>query len=231
MDKPEVIGFDADDTLWKNEMFFREAEQKFSELLKDHGNPEELTEKLYRTEISNLEKYGYGIKSFTLSMIECGLNITDGKMNSTITKGILDIGKEMIDKPVQVISDVEHTLKQLRSSGYQLIIATKGDLVDQQRKLSNSGLKSFFHHIEIMSNKNPKNYMHMLQNLNIRPDNFLMVGNSLKSDIIPLLEIGASAVHIPFSTTWKYEEIQEKEILHHEFRTINSINELPDILN
>ncbi len=226
--KPNVIGFDADDTLWVNEPFFREAELKFSKLLEKHGEEEELVKQLFETEVGNLKHYGYGIKSFTLSMIECAMKASDGKIDHRITAGILDIGREMLQKPVEVLDGVPETLAELKKRGYKLIVATKGDLVDQERKLEKSGLEKYFHHIEIMKDKQAVNYLRMLGRINTQPADFLMVGNSLKSDILPLLEIGAQAVHIPFHTTWDHERVEKAD--KNSFNELNSITALTDML-
>lgn len=230
MRKPQVIGFDADDTLWVNEPFFREAEVKFSQLMQDYGEAEAITQQLFDTEVGNLDAYGYGIKSFILSMMECAMNITDHRADHNIIDGILNIGKEMLRKPVELLDGVEETLSYLKASGYRLIVATKGDLVDQERKLRKSKLEHYFHHIEIMSDKQPSNYERLLKSLDIPADEFLMVGNSLKSDIIPLIEIGAQAIHIPFHTTWQHETVDNAEQISERFISLTTLTEIKDYL-
>jgi len=223
-----TIAFDADDTLWINETYFRDAEDYFCNLLSDYISFEKCQKQLFDKEISNLPLYGYGIKPFTLSLIECAIEVTNGDVSSeTITK-IMDMGKSMLNAPVDVIDGVEKTLKKL-SKKYRLVVATKGDLLDQERKLEKSGLSSYFHHIEVMSDKKPKNYTKLVQHLDIDPVTFLMIGNSLKSDILPVLEIGGHAYHIPFHTTWAHEQI-DFEVTHKNFKAFENVEQLLNIL-
>ncbi len=223
-----TIAFDADDTLWVNETYFRDAEDYFCNLLTDYVSFKECQKRLFDMEMRNLPLYGYGIKPFTLSLIECAIDITDGDVSSeTITK-IIDIGKEMLMAPVDVMKGVEKTLKTL-SKKYRLVVATKGDLLDQERKLEKSGLSSYFHHIEVMSDKKPVNYTNLIQHLDIEPAAFLMIGNSLKSDVVPVLEIGGHAYHIPFHTTWAHEQI-DFEVTHKQFKAFESVTQLLEVL-
>ena len=220
----EVIAFDADDTLWVNENFFREAETHFCELLTDFLPAEESFAILYETEMKNLPLYGYGIKPFTLSLIEAALRISKGDLPATVVQQLLQIGKSMLEKPVELLPGIEATLDQL-SKQYRLVVATKGDLLDQERKLTKSGLESYFHHIEIVSNKTPEQYRKLVQHLDIQPDQFLMVGNSPRSDILPVLEIGAHAFLVPFHTTWVHE-IPDEPIVHDKFRSFDDVKEI-----
>ncbi len=223
------IGFDADDTLWVNEPYFREAEEYFCQLMKDYGGIKFLVEKLYQTEIDNIKHYGYGIKGFILSLIETAITISNGKISLDIIDKITNIGKDMLNRPVVLIDGIEDVLNVLRNNGYKLIVVTKGDLLDQERKLKKSDLEKYFHHIEIVSDKQVSNYRKILNHLEIQPDEFLMVGNSLKSDILPVLELGAYGVHIPFHTTWIHEEVEEKYRLKR-FWELAKVSELLDIL-
>jgi len=207
-DKIKVIAFDADDTLWVNEPYFREAEEKFAKLLSEFETENKIDQELFKTEMKNLHLYGYGVKSFVLSMLETALELSNYNIDQRIIRQIADIGKEMLEKPIELLEGVEVTLKSLQSK-YRLILATKGDLLDQERKLEKSGLHKYFHHIEVLSEKKAKNYQKLLSHLDISPSEFLMVGNSLKSDILPLLEIGAEAIHVPFHTTWAYEIVED----------------------
>jgi putative hydrolase of the HAD superfamily len=197
----KVIGFDADDTLWVNETYFRDAEQEFAKLLSKFETPNKIDQELYKIELKNLPLYGYGVKGFMLSMVEIALELSNYSLSNKTLEKILDIGKDMINKPVDLLDDVEEVLQKL-SKKYKLIVATKGDLLDQERKLEKSGLLKYFHHIEVLSEKESTNYIKLLNHLDIKPLEFLMIGNSLKSDILPLIEIGAQAAHIPFHTTW-----------------------------
>jgi putative hydrolase of the HAD superfamily len=204
----KVIGFDADDTLWVNETYFRDAEQEFAKLLSKFETPNKIDQELYKIELKNLPLYGYGVKGFMLSMVEIALELSNYSLSNKTLEKILDIGKDMINKPVDLLDDVEEVLQKL-SKKYKLIVATKGDLLDQERKLEKSGLLKYFHHIEVLSEKESTNYIKLLNHLDIKPLEFLMIGNSLKSDILPLIEIGAQAAHIPFHTTWQHETVED----------------------
>ncbi|TDT37197.1 putative hydrolase of the HAD superfamily [Maribacter spongiicola] len=202
-----VIGFDADDTLWVNETYFRDTEDKFANLLEKYETKNKIDQELFRTEIKNLDLYGYGIKGFMLSMIECALELSNNEVSTKTLGALLDLGKEMITQPVELLGGVEDVLKSLKDK-YRLIVLTKGDLLDQERKLERSGLSEYFHHVEVLSDKKEKNYSDLLDHLQIKPSEFLMIGNSLKSDVLPLVEIGARAIHVPFHTTWEHEEVK-----------------------
>ncbi len=221
----KVIGFDADDTLWVNETYFREAEEEFSKLLSEFETPNKIDQELFKKEIGNLDLYGYGIKAFTLSMVECALELSNYTISNSKIKSIINIGKAMLDKPVELLDGVEEVLEKL-SKNYRLILATKGDLLDQERKLEKSGLTSYFHHIEVLSDKKEENYSKLLKHLKVKPSEFLMIGNSLKSDVLPLVNIGASAVHVPFHTTWAHETVSEKETNGKKYKTLNSLKEI-----
>lgn len=221
----KVIAFDADDTLWVNETYFREAEEVFAELLSKYETKNKIDQELFKTEIKNLAIYGYGIKGFVLSMIECALELSDHKLPKETIEKIINIGKEMLEKPIELISGVEEVLKNLQGK-FKLIVATKGDLLDQERKLEKSNLLKYFHHIEIMSEKNEKDYLKLVNHLDIKPSELLMIGNSLKSDILPLLNIGATAIHVPFHTTWIHEEVSLEEQQKLDYITLRKIKEL-----
>ncbi|WP_027075421.1 HAD family hydrolase [Maribacter antarcticus] len=203
----KVIGFDADDTLWVNETYFREAEEQFATLLEPYETKNKIDQELFKMEMKNLALYGYGIKGFMLSMIESALELSNNEIPQATLLKLLDIGKQMIAHPVDILEDVEAVLEQLKGK-YRLIVLTKGDLLDQERKLDRSNLSDYFHHVEVLSDKKEKNYKDLLEHLEISPNEFLMIGNSLKSDVLPLVNIGASAVHVPFHTTWKHEEVR-----------------------
>ncbi len=201
----KVIAFDADDTLWVNETFYQDCEKEFCDLLKEFLPEKDVSAELLKTEINNLDLYGFGAKSFILSMIETALKITGNSLPGPIIQKIIILGKELIDRPIELLDTIEPVLITLKKT-YKLILATKGDLLDQQRKLNKSGLYELFDHIEIMSDKKESDYSEMLKRLNIKPDEFLMAGNSLKSDIIPVLNIGGKAVYIPYHITWAHEK-------------------------
>ena len=223
----KVIGFDADDTLWVNEPFFREAENTFCRLMTEYAEHDQVRQALYTTQVQNLDIYGYGVKGFVLSMMECALAHSPGQLDQNVHEKMIEIGKDMLDKPVDLLSGVESTLDCL-SKKYMLILITKGDLLDQQKKVTKSGLRRFFRHIEVVSNKSAESYRSLLKRLCITIENFLMVGNSLKSDVIPPIEIGAEAVYLPFDTTWNHEKLDD--VGESRFMTISSIEHLKEIL-
>lgn len=225
MNKIKVIAFDADDTLWVNEPYFRESELEFCNLLKNGMGIDEVTEELFATEIGNIPLYGYGTKAFVLSMIETGLKISKGKMNAKTIEAILQIGKNQINKPIELIDGVVEVLENLQNK-YRLIVATKGDLLDQERKLKKSGLLKYFHHIEVMSDKKEEDYQKLIQHLDIHPEQFLMIGNSLKSDILPVVNLGGEAVHVPFHTTWEHELIEDNDLEKINVKELECIVEL-----
>lgn len=226
----KVIGFDADDTLWVNETYFREAEEQFCDLMAEYETPNKTDQELFKMEMKNLPLYGYGVKAFALSMVEMALEISNHNVSQKTIHDILNIGKDMLEKPVELLDGVEEVLKHL-SKKYRLILATKGDLLDQERKLEKSGLTEYFHHIEVMSDKQDVNYSKLLNHLDIKPSEFLMIGNSLKSDILPLVHLKAHAIHVPFHTTWAHERVTEKETNGKTYKTISSLRELKNILH
>jgi len=226
----KVIGFDADDTLWVNETYFREAEEEFCNLMAEYETPNKTDQELFKMEMKNLPLYGYGVKAFALSMVEMALEISNHNVSQKTIHDILNIGKNMLEKPVELLDGVEEVLKHL-SKKYRLILATKGDLLDQERKLEKSGLTEYFHHIEVMSDKQDVNYSKLLNHLDIKPSEFLMIGNSLKSDILPLVHLKAHAIHVPFHTTWAHEQVTEKETNGKTYKTISTLRELKNLLN
>jgi putative hydrolase of the HAD superfamily len=225
----KVIGFDADDTLWVNETYFRDAELAFAKLLSPYETANKIDQELFRMEIDNLGLYGYGVKAFTLSMVESALEISNYNISTKTIEAILNIGKDMLNKPVELLDGVEEVLKTL-SKKYRLILATKGDLLDQERKLEKSGLTDYFHHIEVLSDKKEANYSKLLNHLDINPSEFLMIGNSLKSDVLPLVNLKANAIHIPFHTTWAHEQVSEEETNGKMYKTITSLKEVLNLV-
>ncbi|GAB1309755.1 HAD family hydrolase [Urechidicola sp. KH5] len=220
-EKIKVIAFDADDTLWVNEPYFRDAEHAFAKLLGKYETENKINQELFKKEMDNLELYGYGVKGFMLSMIESAIELSNGKIENEQLVDILNIGKVMLQKPIELLDGVEEVLKTL-SLKYKLILATKGDLLDQERKLEKSGLDKYFDHIEVLSEKKVPNYVKLISFLDATPDEFLMIGNSLKSDVLPLIEIGAHAIHVPYHTTWAHEEIKDNK--HQEqYKTVGSL--------
>jgi putative hydrolase of the HAD superfamily len=219
-----IIAFDADDTLWVNEPYFRESEEEFASLFEDFLPVHQTQQELFKTEMDNLSLYGYGVKGFMLSMVETAVRITGGSLSSEGTSRILDIGKRLLARENELLEGVEEVLSTL-STKYRLVVATKGDLLDQERKLRQSGLEKYFHHIEIMSDKQPADYLKLIKHLDIAPNQFMMVGNSLKSDIIPVLEIGGHGVHVPFHTTWAHEVVSHP-VVHPQFREVGQLTDI-----
>ncbi len=220
----KVIAFDADDTLWVNEPYFREAEDKFCALLEDYMPHHAIAKELFKTEMQNLALYGYGVKGFMLSMVETALRVSDNTVSVETIEKAIGYGKDLLGKPIELLDGIEDVLHLLKKK-YRLVVATKGDLLDQERKLKKSGLEHYFHHIEIMSDKQEADYSKLIKHLDIQPDEFLMIGNSLKSDVLPVLAIGGHAMHVPYHTTWAHEKT-EQTIEHENFRQITIIKEI-----
>ena len=224
----QVIGFDADDTLWVNETYFLETEQKLRLLLAPYVDGETVSAELFRTESNNMPLYGYGVKAYILSVLETAIRITDGKVPVSILEKILILGKEQLSKPVELLDGVEDTLNALVGR-YRLIVVTKGDLLDQEQKLRRSGIEHLFHHIEVMSDKTDREYRALLNHLDIRPDEFLMIGNSVRSDILPPLNLGSYAVHVPYHTTLAHERV-DAPVINSRFFMVESLWEVISLL-
>lgn len=226
---PKTIAFDADDTLWHNEPYFDEAQERFCELFQDYASSQEILGLILNHQVKNLPLYGFGIKAFTLSMIETALQLTNNTISGQGIEKILTIGKDLLQKPVELMPNVEAVLQELKGK-YKLIVATKGDLKDQHRKLHDSGIGHYFHHIEVLSDKTELDYTKMLGRLDIQAADFLMIGNSLKSDVLPILNIGGYGIHVPYHTTWEYEKIDFK-IEHENFLALTDIAEILKVLD
>lgn len=220
----KVIAFDADDTLWVNEPYFVETENKFCALLEDYMPHHAVAKELFKTEIDNLALYGYGVKGFMLSMVETALRVSNNTVSIEKIEKAIEYGKELLAKPIELLDGIDEVLGTLKNN-YRLVVATKGDLLDQERKLKKSGLEHYFHHIEIMSDKQEADYGKLIKHLDIKPEEFLMIGNSLKSDVMPVLAIGGHTVHIPYHTTWAHEKV-EQAIEHENFRQVTTIKEI-----
>lgn len=220
----KVIAFDADDTLWINEPYFQETEQKFCSLLEDYASRHNISQELFKTEIANLTTYGYGVKGYTLSMVEAALKISGKTLSLDVIEKVIAFGKDLLSRPVELIEGIEEILQTLQHR-YRLVVATKGDLLDQENKLKRSGLEKYFHHIEVMTEKNEEEYKKLIKHLDIEPRQFLMIGNSLKSDVLPVLAIGGHAAHIPFHTIWAHEKV-DHEINHQQFQQFKKAMDL-----
>lgn len=205
-----AIGFDADDTLWQNETFFRMTEQRFTELLSEHGGHEVISERLLAAERRNLQHYGYGVKGFTLSMIETALEITDHKVSPDVIAEIVSFGRQMLQNPVETLPHVRETLEAL-AGHFRIILITKGDLFDQERKLAQSGLGDCFDAVEIVSEKTPQTYDRIFRRHADGAERSMMIGNSLKSDVVPAIAAGAWGVHVPHELTWVLEQVEAPE--------------------
>ena len=229
MSNIKVVCFDADDTLWVNEPYYREIENQFTRLMEDYVDEKACNDILLEIEINNINLYGYGAKSFVLSMIEAAIKMSNHQINSQTIEKILALGRELINKPLQLLDGVEDVLKYFHGR-YRLIVATKGDLLDQERKLKKSGLEKYFHHIEIMSEKAVDNYKKLIAHLDVKPDEFVMIGNSVKSDILPVLEIGAYAIHVPCETTWAHEHVENPQLDSKRFREIDNLAKTKEII-
>jgi len=223
-----TIGFDADDTLWESEVFFGEVEKKFSDLINSYGVEADVGKELYETEKRNLPKLGYGVKSFTISMVESAHHLTQGKISSGDMIEIVQWGKELLHHPVKLLSGVLDVMSQLQSR-FTIYVITKGDPFHQQQKFNDSGLSTFVTDIEILQEKDSEAYRKTLASIDVAPEEFLMVGNSIRSDILPVIEIGSHAVHIPHETTWKYET-EHAGTSGDTYTILESIRGLPEFL-
>jgi putative hydrolase of the HAD superfamily len=210
-----TIAFDADDTLWDNEIYFRESEREFCKLINEHSpllTEREIMPILFETEVGNLSIYGFGVKSFVLSSIEAAGKLLNNNVPYSIIKKITEIGREQLMKPVTLLTDVEATLSQLKAEGkYRLVLATKGDLLDQESKIKRSGLAQYFDRTIVMSDKQEEDYRVMMKNLNCKPEKMVMIGNSFKSDILPVVKLGGYGIYIPYHTTWAHEVVDTIE--------------------
>ena len=223
----EVIGFDADDTLWKNEDLFFEAQNEIKDILKQNSN--NFDKELLKTEKSNLDFYGYGIKGFILSIIEASAKNSHEELKIKSINQIIKLGKKMLNAPVNLIEDIEKVLSIL-SKKYKLILITKGDLLDQERKIKKSKLEKYFKHKKIVSEKNKQTYLNILDDLKIEPQKFLMVGNSFKSDVLPVLEIGGNGIHIPYKILWEHENINTNKYSKRYIK-LDKISDLTLVIN
>ena len=224
-----TIAFDADDTLWHNERFYRLTEQSFTELLADHADPDHLSERLLEAERRNLKRYGYGIKGFVLSMIETAVDVTDDRVPAKIIREILDSGRDMLEHPVELLPHVRETVEAV-SERYRTVIVTKGDLMDQERKVAASGLADLFHGVEIVSEKTPETYHTVFAQYGDGPQTGMMVGNSMRSDVVPAIEAGSWGIHVPHDLAWALEHAEAPED-HPRFREIPHLGGLPGLLD
>jgi len=224
-----MIGFDADDTLWENEILYQEAQGELKAILRPWGTAEAIDEALFKTEMRNLPLYGYGIKAFALSMIETAIQISGGAVTGDQILEILAKVRAMLEADVRLRPYVRETLSAL-SEDYPLMLITKGDLLDQTAKVERSGLGRFFKIVEIVNEKTPETYSVILKRYHLSPETFLMVGNSIKSDVLPILELGGTAVHIPADTTWAHEIVPGMAGETHGYYELDDLGELPELV-
>ncbi len=226
----KYVAFDADDTLWHNMTVFTKTQDSFRSLLTHYHDDEWINQKLEETEIRNLRIFGYGVKGFTLSMIETAIELTEGRVSGEEIQQIIELGKDMLDHPIELLEHVEATVRAL-AHDHRLMIITKGDLFDQETKIARSGLGDYFALIDVVSEKDAAAYERILTTYDIEPEDFLMVGNSLKSDILPVLAIGAYAVHIPYHVTWVHEQLDDDSLDGESYVRLKDIGQLPGWLN
>jgi putative hydrolase of the HAD superfamily len=225
----DIIAFDADDTLWHSETFYHQGREMFGRLLALHPDPDVVQQTLDRIEIYYTRHYGYGIKSFTLSMVEAAIELTDGKIAGREIESILDYAKRVLQADLDLFEGAAEALAEL-CGDYDLMMITKGDLFEQQSKITRSGLAGYFRYIEIVEEKSPRTYRTLLEKLGFLPERFLMVGNSLRSDILPVLEIGGQAVHIPYDGTWAYENVLDRPLGEDEYHELEHIGQVPELI-
>lgn len=226
----EWIAFDADDTLWHNETLFHLTQEKYIDLLSAYHPPEEIGPRLYRTEIRNLKELGYGIKAFTLSMIETAIELTEGRISALEIREILEMGRNMMRAPVELLDRAAETVETL-SRRFPLLLITKGDLFDQESKIARSGLSRFFQGVEILTAKTPESYAEVLQRYGVRPAAFLMVGNSVRSDVLPVLALGGQAVQVAYPLCWEHERVDPAELAGRPILKIDSLAALIPLLD
>jgi putative hydrolase of the HAD superfamily len=225
----EVIAFDADDTLWHNERLYAGAQARFADLLAHYHSPEWIQERLYQTETRNLQHFGHGIKAFALSMIETAIELTEGRLSGQDIQALIDTAKEMLTAEVELLEQVSETVSALARI-YPLMVITKGDLLDQETKLARSGLSHHFQYVEVVSNKTREGYQRILKRYAFAPERFLMVGNSLRSDILPVLDLGGHAVYVPYDLTWIHEAAEPPLSGQQRYYQLEHIGSLPGLL-
>jgi len=225
----DLIAFDADDTLWHNERLYVEAQARFAQLLAHYHQPEWIGERLYLTETRNIQHFGYGIKAFALSMIETAVELTEGRLSGQDVQALINLAKEMLSAKVELLEHVAETIPQLAGK-YRLMVITKGDLLDQETKIARSGLGQYFQQVEVVSQKTPETYQRLLKKAAIPPERFLMIGNSLKSDILPILGLGGNAIYIPYETTWLHEVASPPPEGQARYYPLEHMGQLPALL-
>lgn len=224
-----LVAFDADDTLWHNERLFVEVQERFRELLGRYTDRAVIEQRLYETEVANLRHYGYGVKSFTLSMIETAVDLTEGRIDGSDIEAILHLGREMLLAPVDILPGVRDVVIEL-GRRHDLMVLTKGDLIDQESKIARSGLGDFFTHVEVVSRKDRATYERLLDAHGLAAPEFVMVGNSLRSDVLPVAEMGAHAIHVPYETTWEHEQVPADDLEGLSFYSVPHLRHVPAVI-
>jgi len=226
---PTTVGFDADDTLWHNERFYKLTQERFADLLRDHADRDHLAERLLAAERRNMGHYGFGVKGFVLSMIETAIEVTDRRVPADVIQHLIDAGREMLAFPIELLPHAERAVTELADNRYRLILITKGDLLDQERKLAQSGLGDLFDAVEIVSEKNAGTYRAAFAEHGDGPERAVMIGNSVKSDVIPAIEAGAWGIHVTHDLTWELEKATAP-VGHPRFRRLRDLEVLPDLI-
>lgn len=225
----DIIGFDADDTLWHNEQLYHQAKVEFAQIVAKYSSSQEASLLLDQTEVRNIEHYGYGIKSFTLSMIETAVEVSNGQIKGDVIVDLISIAKCMLLADVKLVAGAEETLEKL-SSQYDLMLITKGDSYEQERKITRSGIAGYFRYLEVVGEKSEASYRKILAQYNLNPTKFLMVGNSLRSDILPVVRIGGKGIYIPNDQTWFHEHASQDEIQDYDYTELEHLEQIPAYL-
>jgi putative hydrolase of the HAD superfamily len=227
----EVVAFDGDDTLWHSESHFVDAHERFCALVAPYVEDRALVdEQVVSTERHNLATYGYGAKAYTLSLIETAIALTDGRLTSREVSAILDLGKGLLAHPVELLDGVDEVVGELAATGRRLIVVTKGDLFHQEAKVAGSGLADRFARVEIVSEKDVATYRRVMDAADVAADRFLMIGNSVRSDVLPVVELGGHAAHLPYVYTWELEHVPDADAQRQGFHELGSIHELPGLV-
>jgi len=224
------IAFDADDTLWPNQPYFDHVEAQLLHILTPYADHATINARLYDVQRANMQLFGYGAKSFMLSMIETTIQLSGGAVVGAEIQQILDLGKELLRFPIEPLPDVVEVLTELKHRGHKLLILTKGDLFDQESKIARSGLGDFFDYVEIVSEKNVPTYQRLFTRLGATPENFVMIGNSLKSDILPVARLGFPAIHVPYHANWIHEHVPAELLAEVEFQVVTRLGEVLELV-
>jgi putative hydrolase of the HAD superfamily len=230
MPTPRLIAFDADDTLWPNQPHFDNVEAQLFAILAHCGEPAAISRSLYEVQLRNMHLFGYGAKSFMLAMIETAIQLTNGSVTGTEVQQIIDLGKRLLNFPIEPLPGVVEVLTEFKQRGEQLMVLTKGDLFDQESKLARSGLGDFFDYVEIVSEKDDATYQRLLARHKVAAENFVMIGNSLKSDILPIIRLGGQAIHVPYHVTWVHEEVAIEKLAGMQFQQVAALTDVLTLL-